>query len=448
MLLGVHVMKIISYGILIGLCFGIYNIRATNFAYVGDYSNNTVSIIDLNSNTVTGLVSDPDHTFSEVYYIVFTPDGSKAYVSNYPGTISIIDTATNTVTGLVQDPDHTVTFPYSMNITPDGKKVYVMNYDFSTISVIDVATDSVIGVVQDPDSTFQSNYFMAITPDGTKGYVANYGNGSVSIVDIATDTVTGVVTDPSTTFHGPFPLSLTPDGTKLYVGNYGNNTMSIVDVPTDTVTGLVSDPDHTFGNIYWITITPDGTKAYVDNFVGSNNTFSVVDLTTNTVTGVITDPSFDDTYYLAMDANGKFAYAANYDASTVSIIDVATNTVTGLVSDPDSRLQGAYPIAIAYTLHAPNAPAGCQTQNIFLTQTDVINVITWSPPATGSAPVSYRVYRDAALTDLAATLPASGPLLFMDHNRFAGVIYTYYIVAVDSNNNASDPASISVTQNC
>ena len=54
-----------------------------------------------------------------------SPDGSKVYVTNCSdNTVSVINTATNTVTATI-----TVgSAPYGVSVSPDGSKVYVANY--------------------------------------------------------------------------------------------------------------------------------------------------------------------------------------------------------------------------------------------------------------------------------------------------------------------------------
>ena len=136
----------------------------------------------------------------------------------------------------------------------------------------------------------------------------------------------------------------------------------------------------------------------------------------------------------------------NFTNSTVSIIDIATNTVTGVVSNPN--FAGPFPVA---TLPAPQSPINqfaCKTKSEFLTQTDFINKITFSAPISTFVPTSYQIYRDAALTDLVATVPANGNLCFKDHNRICNATDTYYIVSVDQFGDLSFPAVIIPTQNC
>src|SRR6202007_1264327 len=93
--------------------------------------------------------------------VAVTPDGSKVYVTNLgDNTVSVIDTATNTVTGS--------TIPVGDNaegvvITPDGSRVYVANSYDDTVSVIDTATNNVIATINVTGGPFG----LAVTPDGS-----------------------------------------------------------------------------------------------------------------------------------------------------------------------------------------------------------------------------------------------------------------------------------------
>ena len=63
--------------------------------------------------------------------IVVTPDGSKVYNTNYAdNTVSVIDTATNTVTTTVPVGNG----PVGIGVIPNRSKVYVTNNIGNTVS--------------------------------------------------------------------------------------------------------------------------------------------------------------------------------------------------------------------------------------------------------------------------------------------------------------------------
>ncbi|MCH9802114.1 MAG: YncE family protein, partial [Actinomycetia bacterium] len=72
--------------------------------------------------------------------VAITPDGSTAYVTNFENSnVSVIDTATNTVTTTIAVGDE----PAGVAITPDGSTAYVPNFENNNVSVIDTATNTV-----------------------------------------------------------------------------------------------------------------------------------------------------------------------------------------------------------------------------------------------------------------------------------------------------------------
>jgi len=85
--------------------------------------------------------------------VAFSPDGSKAYVSNYnSNTVSVINTATNAVSATI----NVGSVPAGVSFSPDGSLAYVANYSSATVSVIDTATNTVsatVNVGNGPDSS-------------------------------------------------------------------------------------------------------------------------------------------------------------------------------------------------------------------------------------------------------------------------------------------------------
>jgi YVTN family beta-propeller protein len=155
---------------------------AAPFAYITNAADDTVSIIDTATNTVTATVP----VGLSPYGVAVSSDGARVFVANYNGdTISVISTATNTVTATVP-----VGFaPTGIAVTPDGARVYVANTDAYTVSVISTATNTVTATVP----VAMSPIGVAVTPDGTRVYVANKASDTVSVISTATNSVTGAV---------------------------------------------------------------------------------------------------------------------------------------------------------------------------------------------------------------------------------------------------------------
>jgi YVTN family beta-propeller protein len=420
-----------------------------------------------NPNTVIGIVTDENPaTFNEPSNAAIFPNGQTMYVANYASsTVSIVDLATNTVTGIVTDTG-TIHNPYGISFVPNGEIAYVINSSNNSISIIDTATHTVTGVINTTAAALDDPLYMAVTAAGTTGYVANGNNANITVVDLTTNATTQNIVLPN-----PYSTNIiiTPDGTHAYVSTYYNGVY-ILDITNNTVSGSVASG--TFNYPYAMAITADGSKLYVSNFYG--NTVSVVDTATNTQTGLVTDlnpATFFYPYGMAISLDGSTLYVTNYGGNSVSVVNIATNAVTGKVTDlnpatfdgPDTMVitsngeygyvpnQGNSSVSIVFIATPISPPAnasGCQSSDIFLLQQDLVNILTWSAPTSGTAPVSYKIYRDAGLTDLVATVPATSALKFVDHNRVANVTYTYYLVSVDSQGDASSAVEVIVNAPC
>lgn len=413
------------------------------FAYVANNNNDsipggdTVSVLNLTTNTVEQTIGDA--SFNEPYTVTINASGTKAYVTNSNSTtVTIIDLATNTVTGTIDGFDG----PSGLVITPDGSFAYVNNYGGpdgvgsghgTTVRLVNLDTNTIIGM---PLTVGLAPAALAITPDGAFVYVINYvdgnlGTGTISIIQTSDNSVQ---LDAIIGFSGPFAIAITPDGKYAYVTNFGSNnftpvgtTVSAVDITSNTIIATILVGIQPAG----LAITPDGTLAYASNYstlyngpgftdlTAAQGTVDIIDIQSNTtiapIIGVGLSPAA-----IAISPSGRFAYVSNYSSNTVSVIAL-----------PSFRI----------------VAKGCKTKNEFLTQTDLINKLTWTVSGT-ALPVYYSIYRNAALTDLAGTVQAAEPFVFLDHNREPKVTYAYYIIGTNAFGMTSDPVKVTVSQNC
>lgn len=394
-------------------------------------------------DTVTGLVTMiTGERIHFPFQVAITPDGSSIFVTDQSGFfVSVIDTATNTVRSTTNIGDNT----YGIAISPDGSVAYVTNNTNSPAAVyaIDTTTLAVTTITDlvGPGRSFSEPYFVCFSPDGTTAYVTNQtggtaGNGSVSIIDVGTHSVIGIVDDSSFPFSDPSGICITPDGSTLYVANFDNNNISVVSTSgTPTVTGIIDD--FSFDGPFLFLVSPDGNTLYVSN--NNSSTVSKINIPSNRVTGSLTVGSAPANFVIGQDS---IVYVTNQNDGTVS----AFSNLSFSVTDTLAVGNDIYGLAIL-PVYSPTSLTGCLTKNVFLTQTDYVNVLNWNPPTSGPDPIGYNIYRDAGLTDLVASLP-SNTLTYQDHNRTKGQTYTYHVSAVQQNGSLSSPLSVTVTQSC
>lgn len=114
---------------------------------------------------------------------------------------------------------------------------------------------------------------------------------------------------------------------------------------------------------------------------------------------------------------------------------------SGLADGDNIILQSNY----FYYLLSPSSLKGKQVKDKFLLQETFVNIITWNAPCSTQVPiVEYKIYRDAELKHHIGTVKGSHELIFKDRYRKRGKTYTYYIVAIDQNQNQSEPSSVKV----
>jgi YVTN family beta-propeller protein len=377
---------------------------ATQIAYVVNFNDGTVSVINVAGGEVTDTISVGNRPFR----VAFTPDGTIAYVTNSGSdTVSVIDVLNGMVITTIPVGDS----PGGVAFTPDGTIAYVTNSGGASndVSVIDVATHTEIF----PRISLGGGgpLDVAFTPDGTVAYVANVGGQNVSVIDVATHTETTtipVVADPTS-------VDISPDGTVAYVVS-SDNTVSVIDV----LAGMVIDTIDVGDGAIEVAFSPDGTIAYVTN--QAENNVSVIDASTHTEILPRIEVGFSP-FGVAFCQDSSIAYITNSGDDNVSAINVATSEETDTIS------VGNTPLGVAITT-LPEFE-GIRRTNTFAMQMEFFDELTWTP-INNPAIVSYRILEGQTVL---GEVSASDPLVFLARNRPKTLSVTYTLQALDENGN-------------
>jgi len=281
-------------------------------AYITNYSSNTVSVINVATNTVTATIP----VGTEPWGVSVSPDGSKVYVTDGSDSLSVINSATNTVAATII----VGSYPVGVSVSPNGSKVYVAveGEGDSTVSVINTATNTVTNKI----TVGYGPYGVAVNPDGSTVYVTNDNNNSVSVISTAANTVTATITVD----NAPQGIVISPDGSTVYVANFHSNTVSVINTATNTVTATIPVGAYPIG----VSVSPDGSKVYVSNSSDVPGTISVINRATNTVSATITVGNGPTGVSISPD--GSKVFVANNDDKTVSVINTATNAVSATIT--------------------------------------------------------------------------------------------------------------------
>lgn len=285
-------------------------IAQKTYAYITNKGSNTMSIIDVSTNTVVGTVAIGVGTAP--YAVAILPTGNAYIANNGSGTVTVFSTTSNTIIGAI-----TVgAGPLSIAANSSGSKVYVTNTTDGTVSVINTATNTVTATI-----TVGGNpQGIVVSSDNSKVYVSD-GIAGVAVIDAATNTLITTISTGASSL--PKGVGITPDGLYLYVVNSNLATVSVFKTSDNS---LVTAPVSVGGGAYGIAISPDGTVAYVTSTGGS---ISIIRTTDHVVTSTIPDGGGNQPLGVSFTPDGAKVYVVNSGAGNVYVIDVATATITG-----------------------------------------------------------------------------------------------------------------------
>src|SRR5690606_34289989 len=98
--------------------------------------------------------------------------------------------------------------PFGVAFTPDGQKAYVTNFNADSVSVIDVSSDTVLTTIT--DDIGGNPVAEAVTSDGAKADVASFDETVVSVIDVNDDAVFATITvgfSPAGVGIAPIPIA-------------------------------------------------------------------------------------------------------------------------------------------------------------------------------------------------------------------------------------------------
>lgn len=145
---------------------------------------------------------------------------------------------------------------------------------------------------------------------------------------------------------------------------------------------------------------------------------------------------------LVLDANGNTSFTTSALTIGMHPLQAIYNGSTTFNSSSSSIVN-----QIIEPSSLPNSPTnfiGVQQGNRYFNRIEWVNILHWNAPLNGPNVTSYRIYRDAALTELVAEIPATHCLTFEDSLTKKNKKRTYYLIAV---NPAGISPAVSITVN-
>jgi YVTN family beta-propeller protein/autotransporter-associated beta strand protein len=309
----------IRLGVVAGMSLAIANVKAsppvTQHAYVGNYGNNTVAVIDTATQTVINTVPVGSYPRG----VAVAPDGQYAYVTNAnDNSVSVIDTGTETVVNTIP----VGSYPIGVAVTPDSQYAYVGNLHGNTVSVINTTTQTVVATINVGDYPIG----VVAMPNGKYVYVANSNSNTVSVIDTASQTVGYTITGKDF-FSDSYGIAAAPDGLRVYVGSYGGPEVTVIDsdrAKPAAIKVVNADDGRT---AYGVAVTIDSKYVYVTKPFD----FQVAVIQTSKEAAIKTIPAGSYPEGVAVTPDGVSVYAVNL-GGTVSVISTKTQTLSNTIS--------------------------------------------------------------------------------------------------------------------
>jgi YVTN family beta-propeller protein len=271
-------------------------------AYIGNFKDNTVSVID----TGVGKIITTLPVAAGPHGMAITQDGRTVYVSgDSSSSVDVIDTTTDKVVKTIE----VGKAPNGVALTPDNRLLLVTVYGENRIDFIDTSTQTVVATAAVPKP-----HTIAISPDGRLAYVTvqEPGHFGLARIDLTTRSVVRTLPLKKTPRDGEFGY----DGKMFYFTQAGVSAVQVLDPASDRV----------------VTEIPTGVSPH---FVGypRGSTFGMV-----VVQGpgelLLFDPATNkqarsvavgkQPHWATASGDGKQAYVTNEGSNDVTIVDLAT----------------------------------------------------------------------------------------------------------------------------
>lgn len=299
-------------------------------AYVVNGESNTISVINLTTNTVTDTIELmasgnnmpmwPHHVFhytaSNIHYLaVGVPgmdlsEGHAGGMAGMKGKVLVLDGVKGTILKDLELPAMNHNAVYS----PDGKEIWTSQMEMSgKVLVYDASTYNLKNTIQVGMEPAE----VTFSADGSKAYVANGGDNTVSVINPGTKAIIATIpvgADPVGAWVGH-------DG-KMYVDNEEGKSISVIDVITNAVLQTIdlgfmpgSAAHNAIKKELWVT-DPDNGKVHYWSWDTATSQWVHAGL-------FATDAG---AHAIAFTVDGNTAYITNQMAASVSIVNTVSHT--------------------------------------------------------------------------------------------------------------------------
>jgi YVTN family beta-propeller protein len=317
--------------------------------YVCNQGEATVSVIDMESQSVETMVDLKERGFSEnakPHHVVAEPNGEYWYLTLIGENTILKFNRENKIVGEITDFE----VPGLLAIDPSSNRLYAGR----SMSAVDppksmgIINRDEMAVMERVGTFFPRPHALTVRDDGGHSFIASLATNQLMGLNTQTgDTkLTRLGGDTQTLVQ----FAMTPDGNTLIAGGQRTGQLLLFDAskaPALSVTDTLQVGDQPWHPV----ISADGTTAYVPNKM--SHSISVVDLTNPGVTTTIEGEGLAQPHGAVLSADGRYLFVSNNnrdgtytpegdnpEAGTVTVIDTKTNEITKVIE------VGTYPTGV------------------------------------------------------------------------------------------------------
>ena len=271
--------------------------------YVGNFKDNTVSVLDTAASTIVATVpvaAGPDG-------IAITPNGGTVFVSgSNSSTMSVIDAATDRVVQTIEVGKG----PQGVAMVPDGRLLLVAVNGEDRVALVDTARYAVVATIPVPKP-----HTIAIRPDGKQAYITSQepGHFALAVVDLAARSVIATVPVEK----APRDLEFGYDGKALYFTLAGVNAVQVLDPKSNKIVAEIpTGPSPHIANYF------AGTSVGVVVVQGPGELWLFDPATNKPIRGIAVGKQ---PHWVDAADGGKKMYVTNEGSNNVTVVDLATD---------------------------------------------------------------------------------------------------------------------------
>lgn len=313
----------------------------TGTLVVANMADNTVTVIDLDSETVLATLP----TGPAPHEIAVTADGRYAVITNYgdrsgPGnSLTIIDLQTVTVAktidlGVYQR-------PHGIAVLPSRDVALVTSEVSQVVILVNLETGEVESAIP---TGGRASHMLALTGDGRRVYVSNIVDGTITEIDLELGKPLRQV--PIADFVEG--ITVNPDGALVWIGSNKDKTVSVFDPESGTIVATLDG----FGFPYRMAVTPDSRTAVLSD--PASGEIRIVDVATREERhrivvpkdGVLPSaeiPGSPAPEGIALSRDNRMAYVSLQGMNQAAAIDLDSGSIVALFDT------GGWPDGIGYS---------------------------------------------------------------------------------------------------